>query len=74
MTSMLKAVFFVLLGVLLLFTANFLNKYIPYAYEEFKPVEIDLQKLKLFKNSNNTRRLDYLNELVEMPLVGRFFI
>lgn len=71
---MLKAVFFVLLGVLLLFTANFLNKYIPYAYEEFKPVEIDLQKLKLFKNSNNTRRLDYLNELVEMPLVGRFFI
>jgi hypothetical protein len=61
MASMLKAVFFVLLGGLLLFTANFLNKYIPYAYEEFKPVEIDLQKLKLFKHTNTTRRLGYLN-------------
>lgn len=61
MTSMLKAVFFVVLGVLLLFTANFLNKYIPYAYEDFKPVEINMQKLKLITHQNATRRLDYLN-------------
>lgn len=73
MTSMLKAVFFVVIGALLWFTGNFLNKYIPYAYEEFKPVEINMQKLKSIKHPNTTRRLDYLNELVEMPLVGRFF-
>lgn len=36
---MLKAVFFVALGVTTLwYLANFLNKYIPYAYEEVQPV------------------------------------
>ena len=34
---MLKAVFFLTLCVVLYYLANFLNKYIPYAYEEIQP-------------------------------------
>jgi len=54
---MLKAVCFLALGVVLWYAANFLNKYIPYAYEEIHPVEINMSKFKLTIPQKSTRRL-----------------
>jgi hypothetical protein len=62
------------LAVLACLTTAFLAKYLPYAVESFTPLKIAMNSTGVTVTKNATRRLEYLNELVEMPLVGSFFL
>lgn len=62
------------MGTFLWFTANFLSMYLPYLAEDIQTNEIVFGRHPMLLPKNATRRLEYLNGLVEMPLIGRFFM
>lgn len=71
---MFKIVAYCTLAVVAVFTTTFLAAYVPYAVESLEPTELIYEGQELFAPKNATRRLHYLDKLVDMPLVGRFFI
>ena len=73
-TVMMKILVGVFMGTFLWFTANFLSMYLPYLAEDIQTNEIVFGRHPMLLPKNATRRLEYLNGLVEMPLIGRFFI
>lgn len=71
---MFKLVLFCTITAISYFTALFLYKYLPYAVESFQPGQLVIEDGSVVSGQNSTRRLEYLNELADLPLVGRFFV
>lgn len=74
MIMMFKFVAYFTLAVLACFTTAFLSKYLPYAAESFEPLNLLISQNRTITPKNTTRRLQYLNDLVEMPIVGTLFL
>lgn len=71
---MFKAIAYLTLGLLVFFSLTFLALYVPYMFEEQAPVDVYYDGGHLITPQKDTRKLQYLNDLVSMPLIGRFFL
>lgn len=71
---MIKIVAYLTLTVVACLTTAFMTKYLPYAFDSLSTYEISAKGLTIRTPKNSTRRLEYLDDLVEMPIVGSFFM
>lgn len=71
---MIKVVAYLALAVVACLTTAFLTKYLPYAVSSLEVYDILGKGQIIEPSSNATRRLEYLSDLVEMPIAGSFFM
>ena len=71
---MIRAIGYLTLAVFFAYGVLFMGNYLPYMLESYSLEDIIVGGKNYSLPKNTTRRLEYLDQLVNMPLVGRFFL